>query len=281
MEACFNELSLRPLCKTTEEIKARVENYTEVIVNAIENHGFKKICYEQNLDEILIAESETIASFCYKNCRNSKVALLLSTQVKPYIGDKELDSVSEKYIDSTAYYCKNSEEIKAEGFTAAYAKNTICVGMISEPCWEKEEHPIVIRHQFAEEIKSWICVSSVLHFATETFQGWYNINAPLCLKKCSINPEDKQIKLRDDHGKDELEAHAQKLCRSPYVVGIVNSLPFHPNAKDYIHKVCPKGIINIVLTSTDRGIGLAVKTTGENLRETQRIAEHLKEKYGC
>ena len=78
-----------------------------------------------------------------------------------------------------------------------------------------------------------------------------------------------------------MEAHARKLIQSPYVVGIINSLPFQPNAKNYIHQVKSDGTIEIVLTDTDKGLGLAVKTTGENLRETKRIAEILQNKYGC
>ena len=67
MEACFNELSLFPLCKTMEETRDRINNYADVIAEAIGNQGFKKIRYEQNLQDILISENETIASYCYKN----------------------------------------------------------------------------------------------------------------------------------------------------------------------------------------------------------------------
>lgn len=281
MEACFNELSLFPLCKTMEEARDRINNYADVIAEAIGNQGFRKIRYEQNLQDILISENETIASYCYKNLRDNNVLLLLTTQASPYIGENEGEATENAYINSTVFYVKETEKIKSEGFAAAYAKNTICMGMLSESCWDKEEHKINICYLDGNETKSWICVSRNSHFSSDVYTKWIDENAPLCLKKCIEIPERKKIKLRHDHGQDVLDAHAKKLIQSPYVVGVINSLPFQPNAKNYIHKVKSDGTIEIVLTETDRGLGLIVKTTGENLRETKRIAEILDNNYGC
>lgn len=281
MEACFNELSLLPLCKTMEEVRNRINNYADVIAEAIENQGFRKIRYEQNLQDILISENETIASYCYKNLRDNNVLLLLATQANPYIGENEDEATEIAYISSTVFYVKETKKIKSEGFAAAYAKNTICMGMLSESCWDKEEHEINICYPDRNETKSWICVSRNSHFCSNVYTKWIDENAPLCLKKCIEIPKRKKIKLRPDHGQDILEAHAKKLIQSPYVVGIINSLPFQPNAKNYIHQVKSDGTIEIVLTDTDKGLGLVVKTTGENLRETKRIAKILQNKYGC
>ena len=81
----------------------------------------------------------------------------------------------------------------------------------------------------------------------------------------------KQIKLRDDHGKDILQAFSDKLCRSPYVVKIINSLPFNPNHKDPIKKCTEDGLIDFILTWIDLGLGLCIKTTGRNKIETNKI----------
>lgn len=90
----------------------------------------------------------------------------------------------------------------------------------------------------------------------------------------------RSIHLRDDHGKDVLEEHAKKLLHSPYVKSIINSLPFNSNATRYIWQIKENGIINIVLHWTDNGYGMAIQTTGRNIRETLAIGKIIEEKYG-
>jgi len=94
-----------------------------------------------------------------------------------------------------------------------------------------------------------------------------------------LTVDQKQIKLRDDHGQDVLETFAKKIIKSPYVEGIINSLPFNPKARESIKKCTPDGKIEIVLTTTDKGIGLVIQSTGRNLKETQAIAEFLQHEY--
>ena len=81
-------------------------------------------------------------------------------------------------------------------------------------------------------------------------------------------------------GKDELKKFAKKIVYSPYIVEIVNSLPFNPKQKDIIRKYYPDGKIEIVLTRTDAGYGIVVQTTGRNLRETKAISNIIKKKLG-
>ncbi|CDM96273.1 putative CRISPR-associated protein [Limnospira indica] len=92
-------------------------------------------------------------------------------------------------------------------------------------------------------------------------------------------PEAKNISLRDDHGKDVLMAFSQKVCRSPYVKKIVNSLPFNPHQKTPIRRTYPNGIVEFVLTWTDAGYGICIQTTGRNLAETNTIAIHLQQEF--
>ena len=92
-------------------------------------------------------------------------------------------------------------------------------------------------------------------------------------------PERKAINLRDDHGKDVLQAFAKKIRRSPYVKKIINSLPFSSKRIYPIRRTSPEGIVEFVLTWTDEGFGLCIQTTGRNLAETNTIALHLKEEF--
>ncbi|MDH6087098.1 putative CRISPR-associated protein [Umezakia ovalisporum] len=93
------------------------------------------------------------------------------------------------------------------------------------------------------------------------------------------DPERKPISLRDDHGKDILHKFAKKICRSPYVKKVVNSLPFNPRRTNPILNTTKDGLVEFVLTWTDKGFGLCIETTGRNLAETNSIALHLKEKF--
>lgn len=92
-------------------------------------------------------------------------------------------------------------------------------------------------------------------------------------------PEDKAINLRDDHGKDTLQAFANKIRRSPYVKKIINSLPFNPKETNPIRRTDSDGIVEFVLTWTDGGLGLCIQTTGRNLAETNTIALHLTKEF--
>ena len=108
----------------------------------------------------------------------------------------------------------------------------------------------------------------------------YKKDFPPHLIRTPKKPEDKEIHLRDDHGKDIIMHWAKRLIHSPYVEGVINSIPFNPKAKNPIHNITDDGLLEIVLTKTDAGYGMVVKTTGKNKRETEEIAHILKERYG-
>lgn len=92
--------------------------------------------------------------------------------------------------------------------------------------------------------------------------------------------EDKKISLREDHGVDVLMDFSKRLIRCPYVVGVVNSLPFHSHERRFIKKIREEGLIEIVLPWTDKGYGVVVKTTGRTMKETEMIGRVIMEKYG-
>mgnify|MGYP001124784461 CR=1 FL=1 len=95
-----------------------------------------------------------------------------------------------------------------------------------------------------------------------------------------LEPSQKAISLRDDHGKDVLLSFAKKLVRSPYVTKIVNSLPFNSKQRNCILDIQDNGGIDFVLTWTDKGLGLHIQTTGRNRAETATIALHLENEFG-
>lgn len=92
-------------------------------------------------------------------------------------------------------------------------------------------------------------------------------------------PKEKDITLREDKGKDILFSFSKKIVNSPFVKGVINSLPFNPQRSDPIKKCFNDGEIEIVLVKTDPGYGIVVQTTGRNMQETERIAKLLQKKY--
>ena len=94
-----------------------------------------------------------------------------------------------------------------------------------------------------------------------------------------LQPSEKQIRLRDDHGTDVLRAFAKRIINSPHVNGIVNSLPWNNKTTNFTRRVYPNGLIEVVLHWTDEGLGMVIQTTGRNLRETEEIAGLLKREY--
>ena len=77
------------------------------------------------------------------------------------------------------------------------------------------------------------------------------------LIECNLRAEDKEIVLRDDHGIDDLTNFSKRLIRCPYVIKVVNSLPFHLHERKFIRRIRER-----------------------TLRETKRIGEIIEEGYG-
>ena len=77
------------------------------------------------------------------------------------------------------------------------------------------------------------------------------------LIECNLRAEDKEIVLRDDHGIDDLTNFSKRLIRCPYVIKVVNSLPFNSHERKFIRRIRER-----------------------TLRETKRIGEIIEEGYG-
>lgn len=106
------------------------------------------------------------------------------------------------------------------------------------------------------------------------------VSGELELVESDLQIEDKKISLRDDHGIDVLMDFSKRLIRCPYVIGVINSLPFNSHERKFIKRIRDEGLIEIVLPWTDKGYGIVVKTTGRTIKETEMIGKIIMEKYG-
>ena len=111
------------------------------------------------------------------------------------------------------------------------------------------------------------------------FYEKFKTDYPPELERDLTPPKEKTISIRDDHGKDTLSAFSKKIVTSPFVKGVINSLPFNPKQTNPIKECLEDGKIEIVLVKTDPGYGIIVQTTGKNIEQTKRISELIRKKF--
>lgn len=275
---CFNELSLQLFSE--EQVEVRMREYVETLKAARERYGVKKVRYHANFVDLYVSPSLNVQQYCDLHRNTPLAGVLLSTFTMPFV-DEEDDIALEKYCDTKVFIQKDGEKMDADGFNAAYCQGTFCVGFSSSDFWKSScVHTISIRTGETEKIEKWGCLSSPTHIDVSDFHVWYDSIQPIRLMECWVDPCEKPCKIRDDHGQDILLLHAEKLLRSRYVTGVVNSLQFNSHNRRYIKQIFDTGIIHVVLFWTDAGYGLAIQTTGRNTRETAEISRILERDYG-
>ena len=276
MEACFNELSLLPYCNDKDEVDQRIKNYIDTIKTAA-TKGFRKICYANGLNDVLLSEDYTLGNYCAENPKDTKSILLLATQKHPYI--EEGSEAENSFILNDVKLKKEGELLDTYGFAAAHASDTICIGLYPEDFWNNTVYSLIVTINGNAKEKEGICISIPAGFASKEFAIWEKTHIPVKILPSNIPPHKKNIRLRDDHGKDVLNRFAKRIRKEPYVIEIVNSLPFNQHETKFIRRAYPNGLIEIVLTNTDSGYGLTIKTTAQNQREADWIAQELEKKY--
>lgn len=218
-----------------------------------------------------------ISSECLSNMADGAAAqsngreiagFLYSFLRPPFEGDSSEDAQA-TYVNAR-WTCNNEA---CFGLAMAYILDTLAVSIDRTP-WNVSKLQI---NKDASRVEVRNC-SQAEHI--EIHRKWLDDLTGLELITCDVLPENKPLKLRDDHGKDMLLAFARRLLRSRYVVGVINSLEFHPKSRRFVKSCTADGIVELVLNWTDAGYGLAVQTTGRNLSETEEISRRLDADFG-
>jgi hypothetical protein len=277
-ELFLNELSIFPLAGNFNEAYVRIYRFVQAYKKRPEDIFGKRICSEEYLGNIMISQDLSLQQFCQDSRGRTLGSLLLGLTKHPYIESDS--SQEEEYIESNYYIVKNAENFPTYGLAAAHLHESIGISFASESFWDTLEYTLLIKKKEHDAFDTVLAVSSPEHFNAETFSNWRENHTPLKLIKSEVPFHKKKISLREDHGKDILNAFAQRIVRSPYIIEIVNSLPFNPHLNNFIKSFDRSGLVEIVLIDTDAGYGLVVKTTGRNLRETKEIAGILREEFG-
>lgn len=292
----FNELSVLPLCTNLNEARTRLGNYANLLLTLKANIPNIEVRYQYSLFHTEILDGSYIGNVCLtlvkearKNSQSDDVnrfQYLLMSQHDPYIKEELDDCKQINYILTEASLKKNDNQlIRAEGFKAAYFCNSICVGLYSEPYWENHIHTIVINNEFETFNIDAVCISREEHFATREYTEWVDRNVDIELIE-STKPIKKKLgqhrnAIGKHHGKELLYAHALKLIESPYVEEIITSAEYgQPSEKDYIAGFGDEnGVIRIMLVWEEPKVSMLIKTTGRNIKETNAIADILRNQF--
>ena len=200
----------------------------------------------------------------------------------PYVDEDFVGTAEEeRYSASNFYILKGTAFIECIDLGAAVMKNSLTLGLPSEPFWEELSHTICERNGKKELNHEALCVTKGEHLCLPKFCDWLEKTFHGEPQEIFNDPCDKAVSLRDDHGKDKLLDFARKICRSTYVISVVNSLPFKPKQKVFINmnQSFEDGLIEICLHWTPQGFGMVLKTTAKNRYQAIKIADCLTKTY--
>ena len=282
MEMIYNELSNIPVSENKILANQRVAFLIECYKKGQQN-GFDRIRFPKQFHEIEISGGYTLQQWLDETDQRNYKDLILGARTYPFI--KTEDTWAEEEYIKHHFYFENADNniIRTEclGLAAAHIYDTLAVSFRGNPVWEKDLFSIKKVNDVTGLMEN-ADVTNV--FSSDCFQK-QNVRtfieriSEIVLQSSPLNPDDKVIRFRSDHGIDVLNAFAKRITKSPYVNGIINSLPFNNGSKSFIRRVYPNGLIEVVLYWTDRGLGMVIQTTGRNLRETEEIAKLLETEY--
>lgn len=285
--ACFNELSVQPLCISETDADLRVRTFLKVLREVRMHTHITKVRHEGDMTTIKLTDSVTLQDYLNAHTTDPAVIALLGIFIYPQIDiDDEISSL-DYFETETCVKTDCASIVHADGFNAAYCQNTFCVGFESCATWQNDFFDLLVSSNGKSKDVNWVCISSPVIYSNEkesihrksAFDKWLQ-ERDVKLVETTLLPEQKPKNVEGDHGQHELKEHAKMLNLSPYVEGALTSLSFKPHSRDYILKVSDDGMVDIVLWWEDSGYSMRVKTTGRNAAETREIAKILKEKYG-
>lgn len=285
--ACFNELSMQPLCTSESRAEQRVQNFLIMLKEVRKHTHITKVRYDGDMTTIQLTSTLTLQDYLNAHTTNPMVRALLGIFINPHV-DMDDNISLQSYIDTTVEVnVENNFVGPADGFNAAYCQNTFCVGFESCTTWQNDFFDLNVISNGKKHSVRWVCISSPLVYCAEkehahrkpAFDGWLQ-ERNVELVETKLLPEQKPSNVEGDHGQHELKEHARMLNRHPYVEGVLTSLRFNSHSRDYISKIFDNGLLDIVLWWEDAGYSMRVKTTGRNVVETREIAKILREKFG-
>ena len=279
-EPFFNEISVEPLCVTDQEINSRIVGFAEVL-KFCGFLGFSIVRSNKPAKEVELKKDFCLGDYLAKNAsgNNFEAQLILSMLKPPFIDDNTEEE--RKYILRTSRLVRNGQAVVADGFACAFYSSGFVVGFASDDYWiQNTSFTIsVVEDETGKNRNHKVFgVACVEQFRDPEFVSWAVNNFSLKFRDSGIVPGAKNVDLRKDHGKQKLQEFSQRIRKEPYIVEVVNSLPFDPKAKK-MTTIKENGHIAIRLLNTDNKIGIVVQTTAHNELEAIYLAADIEKKY--
>lgn len=292
MELIFNELSLQPSVVNAQIANLLVEKLIKTYAQA-KSKGFKKIRFHKIFEEIALLEGYTFLDWLNNTTNRNFKDLLLGARVYPFISEED-EWAQEEYLNRR-YFFENEfiEKTQPQGLAAAIIYESLTISLATHDYWKQHQLQVfVVDENLANilivenvNLANIVLVENVNNvceatgFESSAIQDFIDSISTPVLKSSPLAFDQKEIHLRDDHGKDKLKKFGTRLLQSEYVVAVINSLPFNPKATNLIRKTYADGKIEMVLYWEDKGLGLVIQTTGRNIHETNAIAKILADEY--
>lgn len=281
MDLMFNELSMSARTLTLSEANRIIEAFVHTIVEANKSNRIKKIRYCVNFHEIYIAENYSLQDWLHqKNTDKNLKDLIYSTFTYPFISEDDEYGQSQ-FVENNFLYTNGDNGIKQAclGLASAYLSDAIAISLQTDSSWKKNIISMYIENPINSKIVDVLNVFSKDCFITDDINSHIGRNTQPELVASQIEPDEKKIHLADHHGKAELSALCQRLKNNPYIVEMRSMEWCRGNCNKFIKKFNKHGVIELVLTETDRKYGLWVQTTGRTYWETAAIAKLITEIY--
>jgi hypothetical protein len=276
MDLIFNEFSFRDAFADMYDSRTGMGNLLRVC-KLSRQLGISRLAIRTDFYEQFLTVGYRVSDWLNDHAVSKVLKdLLLSIVRHPYIDDNDT-AVEDRYILSNTFLV-DDEQSKAEGLAIAYLYNTVSISLYSSQKWNtghvtlrfceegQDDQTVTVKH-----------ASQVAHI--EGHKDWITSRIGITLRTTDLQASQKQIHLRDDHGKEVLLRFSRKLVRSPYITAVINSMPFNSYDHDFIKNYYEDGKIEIVLVRTDEGFGVVIQTTGNNIAETEAISQILLEEF--
>ena len=282
MDLIFNELSFLHIAEDKYNARDIMKNLLHSCKLAKKLGTFGGLRVRPDFFVTDLAENYTVNNWLTDHSvPRNYINLLLTWKRYPYINEND-ESIEDRFIQNYYYLAApgvaDLHGLEVEGLAVAFLYNTLAISLASNVFWRQTKINLLERIGSNEQTVQVRHVSSSDHI--QEHKDWVVSCRPVELVESKLAETEKEISLRDDHGKDILQIFSQRLLHSPYVEKVINSLPFNPHDRNFIKNIFPDGKIEIVLIWADRGLGCVLQTTGRNLQETKKIADILEGTFG-
>ena len=281
MNLIFNETSILPVTASSHTLRTNFIKLLKVYELAKKDFGFNHLVFPKNIGQVDVTTTQKFIDWIYGLPSTSEKNNILSVLKRPYGNDVLEEQVEElnKYYFNDAI--NGIPDTYCDGMAVAHVKENLCISLSTNVIWDKLRIDFYkIINDDLDTVNVFVNnISNEVHFQNIAISSFIQSISSVTLVGNAIPPANKSISLRDDHGKNILQAFSNRLVMSEYVVSVINSLPFNPKAVNLIKKIYDDGKIELVLYWEDKGIGVIIQTTGRNYKETEAIAKLLKEQY--